>query len=283
MTTTPAPTTSTGLKNAVIQPLTSQYKTVATGTATTAKPTVPVQASADLHVDPKDADLLKPASIVTQKIYGYLEHGKRSATNAIVLHMTGGSADGVLAQIAEKFDANGNPPDGAHFLIRKDGEIIQTAKLSYLTQHVGNIRPKGYQPNGDNDNHEDQKLLTADETDVLRDKKLTFKKKLKELNHLQLKKPYGSDPKDNRTRYPGNIDAIGIEFESENDAKTKPNSQKNVKYQDLTEPQVKSGKLLVNFLKEQYTNITNADVYEHPSISYKKQGEAHGTKEEVSK
>lgn len=272
MTTTPAPTTSTGIKNTVTQPLTSQYKTVATGTATTAKPTVVVQVSADLHVDPKDADLLKPASVVTQQITGKLEHGKRSATNAIVLHMTGGMADGVLGQYAKE-----KTPNGAHFMIMKSGEIIQTAKLSYQARHVGNIRPKGYQPNGDNDNHEDKSLLTAEEIGVLRDSKTTFKEKLIKLHHEQLKKAYGSDPKDKNTRYPGNEDAIGIEFEALNDVKTKPKTQTTVNYDELTEKQITSGKILVKFLKEHY-KLTDADIYEHPDISYKMQDEAHGTK-----
>jgi hypothetical protein len=272
MPTTPAPTTSTGLKNAVTQPLTSQYKTVATGTATTAKPTVVVQVSADLRVEPKDAELLGPASVVTQQITGHLEHGKRTATNAIVLHMTGGMGDGVLGQYEKE-----KTPNGAHFMIMKSGEIIQTAKLDYQTRHVGNIRPKGYQPNGDNNSHEDKSLLTADEIVVLRNSKTTFKEKLLELHHKQLKKPYGSDPKDKNTRYPGNEDAIGIEFESLNDVKTKPKTQATVKYEELTAKQITSGKVLVKFLKEYY-KLTDADIYEHADISYKMQDEAHGTK-----
>lgn len=274
MATTPAPTASTGLKNVVTQPLTSQYKTVATGTATTAKPTVVVQVSADLHVEPKDAELLGPASVVSQHIDGKLEDGVRSATNAIVLHMTGFKAKSVFDSYAKQ------SASGAHFLITKEGEIIQTAKLGYQTRHVGRIRPKGYQPNGDNNNYEDKTLLTADEIGVLRDSKLSFKEKLLELHHKQLKKPYGSDPKDSSTRYPGNIDAIGIEFESLNDELTKPKTQKNIQYDDLTEKQILSGRKLVKFLKDHY-KLSDADIFEHPDISYKTRDEAHGTKEDT--
>ena len=278
MTTTPAPTTSTGLKNAVTQPLTSQYKTVATGTATTAKPTVPVQVSADLHVDPKDADLLEPASVVTQEIDGYLEHGKRSATNAIVLHMTGGGAPGTLDKYMnkekKKFVA------GAHFLITKTGEIIQTAKLSYETSHVGPVRPKGYRPNGDNNNTEIKSLLTDDEIHVLRKAHTTFTAKKNELHDLQMKKSYKSDMNDKDSRLPYNGDSIGIEFEALDDEATKPKSQTNVKYDSLTEKQITSGKRLVKFLKDYY-KLTDADIFEHPDISYKTRAEAHGAKEDT--
>jgi len=225
-------------------------------------------------VDPKDADLLEPASVVTQKITGNLEHGKRSETNAIVLHMTGFKTKSVFDTYANKNAL------GAHFLITKEGEIVQTAKLGYQTRHVGNIRPKGYQPNGDNNSHEDKSLLTADEIGVLRDSKMTFTEKLLELHHKQLKKPYGSDPKDNSTRYPGNLDSIGIEFESLSDELTKPKTQKSIHYDDLTEKQITSGKRLVKFLKDYY-KLTDADIFEHPDISYKTRAEAHGAKEDT--
>jgi hypothetical protein len=125
-------------------------------------------------------------------------------------------------------------------------------------------------------------LLTDEEKNALH-KPGAFSEKTSDLYDLQKEKPYGSDPNDKNTRYPSNEDSIGIEFESKNDAETKPKSQKNVKYQDLTEQQIKSGKQLVNLLKEKYPNITNSDIYEHPDISYKMRSEAHGAKEGIAK
>jgi hypothetical protein len=286
---TPAITTnSAGLKSTLTKATTPEPKVVATATTnTTDKPTV-VEVSADLKIDSKDAEIVGPASVVEQKIFGWLEHGKRSATNAIVLHMTGGAAKGTLTQYSKQFVVVlvGIPPkekkfptNGAHFLIGRDGQIYQTAKIGYRTNHVGNVRPRGYRDEG-HGNKENKSLLTAKEMEILHPKtKEKMSDILEALSNEQLKKPYSSDINDNKTRYPFNGDSIGIEFESTHDEKTKPKSQINTIYQDLTESQIKSGKLLIKFLKEKYTNITNADIYEHPDVSYKVRSEAHGSVE----
>lgn len=266
--------TNQGVKNTLLQPTTPQYKAVATLTTSLTGTVEVVKVSADLHIEPKDSELVAPSSVVKQRIGGKLEHGKRSATNAVVLHMTGFKAQSVFNAYA-----HARAP-GAHFLITKTGEIIQTAKLNYMAWHVGPVRPKGYRPAGDKASKEVKELLTDDETRELRDTGKSYSEKMKELHRLQLKKPYGSDPNDKNTRYPSNEDSIGIEFESLSDEKTKPKTQVNVNYEDLTEKQIESGRKLLKFLKDHY-KLTDADIYEHPDISYKSQDEARGTKELV--
>ena len=97
---------------------------------------------------------------------------------------------------------------------------------------------------------------------------------------LQLDKPYNADLNDKNSRFPYNKDSIGIEFEALNDANTKPKTQVNVEYDALTEDQIKAGKMLVKFLKDYY-KLSDADIYEHPEISYKTRSEANGTREAV--
>ena len=263
--------TKQGVKNTLLQPTLPQYKAVATLTTSLTGTVVVVKVSADLHIESKDPDLVGPISVVKQRITGSLEHGKRSATNAVVLHMTAGGAASTLDSFAKP------KADGTHFLITKSGEILQTAKLGYRTAHVGYVRPKGYQPDGDNANKEVNALLTTEEIETLRDKSVvSYKEKMKKLHNLQMKKVYGSNLNDKNTRYPSNEDSIGIEFEALVDTKSKP--QKNVDYESLTEKQIQSGKKLIRFLKDHY-KLTHADIYEHPDISYKKYDEARGTKE----
>lgn len=76
------------------------------------------------------------------KIFPLIERGKLSAVNGIVVHQTGGSnSDGTFDSYSKK-SVSGEPPNGAHFLIDKDGTIYQTASLFRVTNHVGFLQSR---------------------------------------------------------------------------------------------------------------------------------------------
>jgi N-acetylmuramoyl-L-alanine amidase len=222
-----------------------------------------------VSVDPKNPNQLQPqdGKVVVQ-VFPNLNQGTRSATHGIVLHQTGGSAASVL---------NGykNTSIGAHFLIAKDGTVYQTAGLDQKANHVGKVRPKGYEPTAGGGNKRVAAELDAYSTDILDKmdkKKISFKDGVKLLSDHELTKPYGNDPTDPSTRMPSNSDSIGIEFEGL--------VGKDGKYEPLSDAQKKAGAALVQFLETKY-NLGPADVYRHPDLSYKDYTEALGAKEGI--
>jgi hypothetical protein len=197
-----------------------------------------------------------------------LEHGARSTTNAIVLHMTGGSAAGTLATYRTS-------DVGAQFLVTRDGKVIQTSNMDQEAWHVGRMRPRGYQPTPNGGNQRIDADLTADARAIL-DKMeagtLSFGAGVRQLAALEAAKPYGNDPRDENARGPMNADSIGIEFEA--------SVGRDGQYQTLTNEQIVAGKTLVDFLKARY-GLSDADVYEHPKVSYKSYTEALGAAEQL--
>jgi hypothetical protein len=222
-----------------------------------------------LREDPAQPGLLQtqPGAVEVQR-FANLEQGARGDTNAIVLHMTGGSAAGTL-------ETYRNSSVGAQFLITRDGKIIQTSNMEQENWHVGRMRPKGYQPTANGGNQRIDADLTAAAQAIL-DKmeagKLSFGAGLRQLAALEAAKPYGNDPHDENTRGPMNADSVGIEFEA--------SVGRDGKYQALTDAQISAGKALVDFLKARY-GLSDADVYEHPKVSYKDYTEALGAAEQI--
>jgi hypothetical protein len=215
-----------------------------------------------LSLDPKNPNQLAVAPGVRVSVFSNLEHGTRSSTHAIVLHMTGGSAAGTLnGYRSARF--------GAHFLVGKDGSIVQTAGLNQKTLHVGLVRPKGYQPTASRNQRIDSDLTPASRAvlDKMNAKQIGFKPGLEELARLERAKPYGSDRHDETTRLPINADSLGIEFEAHVGA--------DGDYEALTDAQKVAGLALVEWLQGQYA-LSDADVYEHPDVSYKQYTEARG-------
>jgi hypothetical protein len=218
-----------------------------------------------IAIDPDNPNRLQTQpGVVSIDIYLNLERGERGQTNAIVLHMTGGNEASTLGTYANPATTN-----GAHFLITRDGRIIQTAGLDQRTNHVGSPRPKGYLPTADGGNQRIDADLTPESEDILdrmQAGRLGFGAGVRRLGALELAKPYGEDRADENTRGPINADSIGIEFEVED---------VNGVYPRLTDAQIASGKALVELLQRQY-GLDYADVYEHPDVSYKMYTEARG-------
>jgi hypothetical protein len=222
-----------------------------------------------LTVDPRDPNKLaaQPGRVVTN-IFSGIENGARKDTHAIVLHMTGGSAAGTLQKYG------GNNPTGATFLIKKDGTIIQTANMDQKTSHVGALRPKGYMPIDSMRNRRiDADLTPASKAIIgqMEAGKLPFGSGVKRLAALEAAKSYGNDRHDESTRLPMNSDSIGIEFEA---------NETNGQYDALTNAQKAAGHALVELLQAKYA-LTDADVYEHPDVSYKTYSEARGAWEAI--
>ena len=79
--------------------------------------------------------------IIDQKVkvssFSSIEHDDLSSVTSIVLHRTASSnIDGTLNAYKS------GQTTGAHFLIGKSGEIIQTASLKKTCWHVGILLPK---------------------------------------------------------------------------------------------------------------------------------------------
>lgn len=222
----------------------------------------------DIALNPRRPNELQAQAgqVVISRFSG-LEHGSRTQTNAIVLHMTGGSAASTLANYA-------NTSIGAHFLIKRDGTIVQTAGLDQIAYHVGNPRPKGFVPTPAGGNRRvDADLLPAAEAilDRMQAGTMSFGEGIRALAALERIKPYGEDRADETTRGPINSDSIGIEFEA---------VPVNDVYPALTDAQRASGQALLDLLKTHY-GLDAADVYEHPDVSYKNYTEARGAKEQI--
>jgi N-acetylmuramoyl-L-alanine amidase len=222
-----------------------------------------------IAIDPANPNQLQAQpGVVNIDLHPRIEHGTRTDTHAIVLHMTNATASQTLLGYQTR-------SLGAHFLVARDGTITQTAGLDQEAWHVGVPRPKGYQPiaNSNNNLRVDADLTAASQRilDRMDAHKIPFSEGIKQLGALEYAKPYGSDRTDETTRGPLNSDSIGIEFEA---------VAVNGVYPALTDAQRASGLALLNVLEARY-GLTSADVYEHPDVSYKTYSEARGAKQQI--
>ncbi len=239
--------------------------------ATTTTPPMRMQSPLipSIATDPNNPARLRPqAGVVNIDVEPTLEHGARTSTHAIVLHMTGGSAAGTLANYHHS-------SVGAHFLVARDGTITQTADMDQVAYHVGNPRPKGYLPTANGGNQRVDADLTPASQAVLNQiaqGRIGFGAGVRQLAAIENAKPYGNDRNDETTRGPVNADSIGIEFEA--------GLQPDGTYENLTDAQKASGLALLNLLEAQY-GLSSADVYEHPDVSYKTYSEARGAKQQI--
>lgn len=198
-----------------------------------------------MTIDIKDG-IIKNTSIKTD-IYSQIEKGAMNKVNAIVLHQTG-SSNSTSAYSSYKSGQN-----GAHFLIEKDGRIVQTARINQKCWHVGAIRSKCYE------------LKSCSVQGLNEVQALLFKKgesyalRVKKLSRLESGKTYPE-------RYPTNEDSIGIEIVGAFDLILNQyemvSRQQNIALSWLIE-------LLQNAL-----HMDDEDVYRHPEVSYKKPSEA---------
>jgi N-acetyl-anhydromuramyl-L-alanine amidase AmpD len=110
-----------------------------------------------------------------------LERGPMPAVCGIVVHQTDAST---ARATFNKY--SGSRPEGAHFLIDRDGTIYQTASVKMRTPHVGRLKPRCLA---------EMKCAPAE-----------FKgKSYSEINAIEMTKAVPA-------RYPSNLDSIGIEL-----------------------------------------------------------------------
>jgi len=181
-------------------------------------------------------------SKVTLYICPNIERGSMTVVTSIVVHQT----DASTAQSTFNSYAAAKP-NGAHFLIDKDGKIYQTASVYKRTNHVGTLKARCVVEN----------RCTPTE-----------------LKALQRFDPKGENQreqaKNHPDRYPANSDSIGIEIVGK--AFKKPNVKEAV-FESVTAEQNISLKWLVSELQVTLGLALN-EVYRHPEVSYKNATEA---------
>ena len=197
------------------------------------------------------------AERIKVKIFSTIERGKLDAVNGIVVHQTNSpTAQGAFNSYA---DTKGpKPPNGAHFLIDKDGQIYQTASLFRVTNHVGVLQSRC--------------VLTKKCTPT----------ELKNANALEKIKGNGARAdaihenekiKKWPDRYPSNADSIGIEIVGMSYDQKQPNGVVKKIYEPVNDRQNSSLAWLVKELTETL-NVSMQEVYKHPQIGRKTESEA---------
>lgn len=178
--------------------------------------------------------------------YPGLRHGSMTIVHGIIVHQTGAAtAASTLAQ----YKSGG--ANGAHFLIDKDGTIIQTASVLWKLQHVGPLKAR---------------CLAEHRCSPV---------EAKTLLHLGVK-PAGLHElaKPVPLRYPANKDAIGIEIVG---APTSLQADGYFGYEAVTPQQNASLKWLVATLT-QGLKVPVDEVFRHPMVSRKDPHEAESAR-----
>lgn len=175
--------------------------------------------------------------------YSHIEHGALGDVHAIVVHQ----ADSSSAQSALNAYAGGG--NGAHFLIAKDGRIIQTASLKMRCYHVGRrIKSRCLALHGSQ----------CKDAGLAKAMSLSWAARIKEIDRIERQKTYPD-------RYPVNSDSIGIELVGRHVDDTA--------YEALTSQQLESLQWLLDQLYTHFS-LDGGDVFKHPTVSYKHPGEA---------
>lgn len=172
-----------------------------------------------------------------------IEHGALPKVLAIVVHQTDSST------AESSLNSYGDGGNGAHFLIDKNGQIYQTASLHSRCYHVGKLIKS--------------KCLTVNKNTchTAAMAKMLAMSWIQQINALDAHERAKSYP----DRYPVNSEAIGIELVGLHiDEKT---------YEAVTAAQNTALQWLIDELYAQF-NLKPADVYRHPTVSYKNPGEA---------
>jgi N-acetyl-anhydromuramyl-L-alanine amidase AmpD len=157
-------------------------------------------------------------------------------------------------------------PNGAHFLIDKDGTIYQTALLNQQTSHVEPIQARCLI------------RMTCTEAELpdlqkWRDKSWKDGNAMRTHHHEKIK-PHP-------IRYPSNVDSIGIEcvgkaYARDKDGKLLPNqnvSSDKKTYDPLSDEQKESLRWLILALG-QTLKVPMAEVFRHPVVGFKNKTEA---------
>ncbi|MDA8455496.1 N-acetylmuramoyl-L-alanine amidase [Acidovorax sp. GBBC 3334] len=170
-------------------------------------------------------------------IHGAIEQGEMRVVNGIIVHQTGAST----AQ--SSFNSyKGSSPNGAHFLIDKDGTIYQTASLYRKTYHVGFIKSRCLA----------EHKCTPGDLKALQGKTVG-----RQIGTVEKQKVFPA-------RYPDNSDSIGIEIVSAVQGQT---------FESVTNAQQLSLRWLVAQLTATL-GISVREIYRHPQVSWKNETEA---------
>jgi N-acetyl-anhydromuramyl-L-alanine amidase AmpD len=189
----------------------------------------------------KDGMLIDPR--VQLQRYSHIEHGALGDVHAIVVHQTDSSS----AQSALNAYAGGG--NGAHFLIAKDGRIIQTASLKMRCYHIGRlIKSRCLALKG----------TQCKDAGLAKAMALGWAARIKAIDQIERQKPWPD-------RFPVNGDSIGIELVGRH--------LDDVAYETLTSQQLDSLQWLLDQLYTHFS-LDGGDVFKHPEVSYKHPGEA---------
>lgn len=204
-----------------------------------------------------DRNGLVDAEKVKLKIFPLIENRPMGTVNGIVVHQTGGStADGAYSSYS-KLQPNGKRPNGAHFMIEKDGTIYQTASLHKTTNHVGDLQSRCLLKKKCS-NVDLQAARKLDQTKSNR-------ARADATNKVEFAKPFPD-------RFPYNADSIGIEIVG---APTRESNEEI--YERVNAAQNASLQWLVKELAETL-NVSMQEIYRHPEIGRKNLTEASTAK-----
>lgn len=194
------------------------------------------------------------AERIIVKIFPRIERGAMDVVNGIVVHQTGGSNAASTFNSYMKTDVT---PNGAHFLIDKDGTIYQTASLFRATNHVGLLQSRcviKHQCTPAEFEHS-MKLQAIRPVPAM----------AKAVHRNEERKPWPD-------RFPSNADSVGIECVGE-----WAGDRGKEKYVPLTDAQNESLKWLVKELAGAL-GVSMTEVYRHPEIGRKNETEARSAK-----
>ncbi len=184
---------------------------------------------------------------VIVKIFPSIERGPMETVNGIVVHQTGGTT---TSSTFNSYTSNTHTPNGAHFLIDKDGTIYQTASLNRVTNHVGKLQSRCIN------------TLQCSPTD-LQEARKEFRAGPAAFHRHESKKEFPN-------RYPSNADSIGIELVGMYYVDGKTN---DLVYENVTNEQNSSLKWLIQELSETL-NVRMSEIYRHPEVGRKNATEA---------
>jgi N-acetyl-anhydromuramyl-L-alanine amidase AmpD len=193
-------------------------------------------------------------------ISGNLENGPLTYIRGIIIHQTGAPTAESTINTYRKKRTDSKKTSGAHFLIDKDGSIIQTASLLEKTQHVGPVKARCLV----------KKTCTPVENNLYKQKWKSSGPRITHDSEMKKKWP---------DRYPSNSDSIGIELVGQAFESDKKNAGDPI-YEAPTDAQNESLRWLVFTLRSklELPIDVNVDVLRHPEVSRKNDTEAAGAK-----
>jgi N-acetyl-anhydromuramyl-L-alanine amidase AmpD len=197
------------------------------------------------------------AERIKKKIFPFIERGSLDVVNGIVVHQTNSpTAQGAFNSYAQN-RPDGSAPNGAHFLIDKDGQIYQTASLFRVTNHVGSLQSRCIIT---------QKCSPAELKNASTLEKIRGNNARAKAIHANEKAKRFPD------RYPMNEDAIGIEIVG-----IATGLQDHEIFEPVNDKQNASLKWLIKELAETF-NVSMHEVYRHPEVGRKNGSEASTAK-----